>query len=252
MYSSGASFAREFRAWWDGQQAFRRQSDLASSLDASPVSVRMRLAGRSFPREAVCAKLYAITQLDCFGSRQDKARAEHERLVPSTVKKQRRSEYQANRETRCERSRAAWRKRYKNRRQFVSERRARRMSQGPAPRDDNSRRQVHHLPGMPRDSSRPRSTPRARAWHHRDSVQGGSRVRSYDGSALRCLEREECAGNETKRAQASRVDARIPCTSTESLACNSSAGVWQARTTLESTGQAAGRKAEALEAHTQW
>jgi hypothetical protein len=117
-YSSGAAFAQEFRAWWDGQRVFARHADLAAEIDVGPVTLRFWLAGRGFPRNAQCEKLYSMTQLDCFGPGKDAARAAHERLIPREVKKERVDAFRALiPEERAKRGKAARARRHK----FVSD-----------------------------------------------------------------------------------------------------------------------------------
>jgi len=118
MTISPASFAQEFTAWF-GERRMSK-SALAAKVGTNRVSIRFWLTGRAFPRDEYCEKLYTLTGLNCFGPGRNEARAEHERLIPAAVIKNRRSKYRANLELFRGRARASWRKRYEGQRQFVS------------------------------------------------------------------------------------------------------------------------------------
>ncbi len=112
------SFAKELTAW--ARQRKITKAALAAQLGTNRVSVRFWLAGRSFPRDEYCDKLHAITELDCFGPGREAARAEHERLIPPQVTKDRHAKYVANADLFRKRSRDSWRKSYEGQRQFVT------------------------------------------------------------------------------------------------------------------------------------
>lgn len=117
---SEITFAQEFNAWFRKEKTSK--SALASKIGSDPVSVRSWLAGRAFPRDTYCDKLYALTTLDCFSpTNRAKARAAHERLIPPRVKKERRSKYLASPELFRTRSLASWRKRHAKSKQSVTE-----------------------------------------------------------------------------------------------------------------------------------
>ena len=116
--SSGTSFAVDLSTWWKNQETFKSKTALATAIGTNRVSVRFWLAGRSFPRDEYCDKLHAITELDCFGPGREAARAEHERLIPPQVTKNRKAKYVANADLFRKRSRDSWRKSYEGQRQF--------------------------------------------------------------------------------------------------------------------------------------
>jgi hypothetical protein len=76
---TGASFAKDLRAWWISQRRFRRQEDLAEKVGVNPKAVSDWLASKKFPRSrSVCDRLYAITGLACFSVEgRIEARREH-------------------------------------------------------------------------------------------------------------------------------------------------------------------------------
>jgi hypothetical protein len=121
QYSSGAAYAQQFSNWFDEQTTYATQPELARAIEVSRVTVRYVMAGREFPRDEICEKLYAKTGLDCFGPGREAARAEHERLIPAQVKIARRAEYVANLDERRRLSRVSWKKKYDEQRHRVSE-----------------------------------------------------------------------------------------------------------------------------------
>jgi hypothetical protein len=118
--ASGASFAEDLGAWLKKQETFKTKTALATAIGTNRVSVRFWLAGRAFPRDEYCEKLHTITGLNCFGSGREAARAEHERLIPPELKKDRKARYVANADLFRKRSRDSWRKNYEGQRQFVT------------------------------------------------------------------------------------------------------------------------------------
>jgi hypothetical protein len=78
---TGASFAKDLRAWWISQGQFRRQKDLAENVGVNPKAVSDWLASKKFPRaRSVCDSLREITGLECFSREGRKAaRREHRR-----------------------------------------------------------------------------------------------------------------------------------------------------------------------------
>lgn len=112
------TFSIKLKDWMDAQKL--TMTALAIQLGTNRVSVRYWIAGRAFPRDEFCEKLFTVTHLDCFGPGRDEAREEHERSIPADVRKQRKAKYDANADLYRSRALASSRKRYEARRQFVS------------------------------------------------------------------------------------------------------------------------------------
>ena len=113
------SCSKELTAW--ARQRKITKAAFAAQLGTNRVSVRMWFTGRAFPRDEYCDKLYAVTDLNCFSAaNRAEARAEHERLIPPQVKKDRKAKYLANADLFRKRSRDSRRKRYEAERQFVT------------------------------------------------------------------------------------------------------------------------------------
>src|SRR5579872_2419236 len=67
QYSSGASFAQDFRHWlYNKQREFATQEAFAAAINVSADTLRPYLTGRAFPSDTLCDKLHAKTELTCF------------------------------------------------------------------------------------------------------------------------------------------------------------------------------------------
>jgi transcriptional regulator with XRE-family HTH domain len=108
----------DLRLWLDERKM--SLPDFASTIGVTVKGIRLWLAGKSFPRDPQCDKLFTVTSLDCFGPGRTTARAEHERLIPADVKRERREKYNANPELYRGRALKSWRKRYDASAQFVN------------------------------------------------------------------------------------------------------------------------------------
>ena len=72
------SFAAALRDRWKVQTKFQRQRDLAAALKVHDEAVSIWMAGKRFPKDHHCDRLYKLTGLTCF-SREGRiaARREH-------------------------------------------------------------------------------------------------------------------------------------------------------------------------------
>jgi|SRR5580704_8688554 hypothetical protein len=77
-YSTDASFAKSFLAWFVSQTQFQRQQDLADTLKIDGETLSSWINSKKFPRGRFCDELYRITELECFGPEGRRlARREH-------------------------------------------------------------------------------------------------------------------------------------------------------------------------------
>jgi hypothetical protein len=77
-FITDSSYAAALKSWWASQDRFTRQVDLAAFIGVDGETFSSWLNSKKFPRDHLCAKLYAITRLECFSPQQrSRARCEH-------------------------------------------------------------------------------------------------------------------------------------------------------------------------------
>jgi ROS/MUCR transcriptional regulator protein len=120
-FSSGASWMAEVHAWWRDQTQFRTYDELRIVLGCSYPTVKNLMAGRTFPIDALCDKLYELTNLECFGVGRERARCEHRGGISQVVRGERRTYGRARYSTNAEEILAQQKEKYDAERQFVPE-----------------------------------------------------------------------------------------------------------------------------------
>jgi hypothetical protein len=94
-----AAHAVKLTAWWNqtGKARYGSKNALGDAVGVNHSTVNLWLRGYRFPmKDEVCAKLYEITQLDCFGPDPTKARAKYKASIPREVKAANHADYAAH------------------------------------------------------------------------------------------------------------------------------------------------------------
>jgi len=106
-----AAHAVKLTAWWNqtGKARYGSKNALGDAVGVNHTTVNLWFRGYRFPmKDEVCAKLYEITQLDCFGPDPTKARAKYKASIPREVKAANHADYAAHKVERRAANRKHW------------------------------------------------------------------------------------------------------------------------------------------------